>query len=248
MKRALHLLCQRLDSLVLDGPALKITLEHTSPQYFPLRRLSHIVLIGQPRCDISALWQIVRTGISVSWLNLQGQLQALLTPANAEQCDFASLLEQSLYDPVLRQLLTEWFDNQYIHSLSVACKTLPVSTSQPQYITNQLHKYLNQKLGKAKRQRAQDWLQALTLAALQPVLQQHKLHPYCLGVEQLQQQLCRCLQPWLLSYLIHWAATHQTVNAQSMADLYSQHQPELEYHQQRLLLQLLSDLIRWSRL
>lgn len=91
-----------------DGPALRIARPGRAERWFPLRTVSQVVSATQVEWETAALLGCAEHGISVSFLDEQGTVQARLLGRAGERLELRQRLADFLLRPDWRALYGQW--------------------------------------------------------------------------------------------------------------------------------------------
>lgn len=109
LRKPLYLDGAHLRSFVLDGPSLRVEDELGRHRFYPLARLSRIILRGHMHCDTAALEALLSAGLSLTILGAEGEALGWLVSA---QPLLLSTLQERLEEAeglgLLHQALENW--------------------------------------------------------------------------------------------------------------------------------------------
>lgn len=93
----------------LEGPALTVQAPRQAPAWYPLRRLSRIVVGGEVDWEIAALAACLRAGIVVSVLDGQGRYAGLCLGARPARPGLAQCIEEFALRPDWQEHYRLWY-------------------------------------------------------------------------------------------------------------------------------------------
>lgn len=104
--------------VLLDGPALRVRVIGEADRLFPLKRLSHVVVIGDSEWDTGALLACADREVPVNFINAQGGLRARMCGRHRAQpvFDLAQGLQAMCELDEGPSHLETWFDAKAQHA------------------------------------------------------------------------------------------------------------------------------------
>ncbi|MGI9213270.1 MAG: CRISPR-associated endonuclease Cas1 [Methylococcaceae bacterium] len=104
----------------MDGPSLRVTKPETADRRFPLKQVSHIVSTPDVDWELPALLACTGRGITVNFIDDQGQLIARCIGPAYYHLGLDQLLESFFYRPESTRLYRQWLaavENMALRSL-----------------------------------------------------------------------------------------------------------------------------------
>lgn len=234
----------KLETLCMDGPALKVTMQNKSPLLFPLRRLSRIHIVGSPDCGMNTLLHCAEQSVPVAFFHGNGRLRCCLLRPNQGSSTLEHWLEQVEFDNDARNLYRDWHLNQMLHELGKLGFTIGANSHRHKMASETLRGTCNKLIGKDELISAQDWLEGLLQCHLEQLLDSAGMTRNTNAKFRLLEdikQICELpLLHGLASQLLK--ASEFIVSANSMTALYQQKANDIEFSVKRMLAQLLSTL------
>ena len=232
-----------LDSLSVDGPALKVRMRSQSPRLFPLRRLSRVHVVGVIKDGLEPLLHCAENQIPVAFFTVSGRLRCQLYFPVYENSIISHWLEHVDFDVEARQLYDDWLFHQTLHVLSMMGCTEGARESRYQLIEEKLRGLCNRYLGPKDFQIAMDWLGGMLVVHISQLVVDYGLSNQSRGKRRLMDDISPICELWLIYFLASHASRRRVqVAAQAMSDLYQKHSAEIEYTVRRMLTQLATRL------
>ncbi len=109
LRKPLYLDGAQLRRLALEGPALRVEDRRGRRRYYPLTRLSRVLLRGTLVCDTAALTALLAAGLPFGLLDTDGRALGWLVPtAPAPDSGLARLIEDAENLGLLARALEDW--------------------------------------------------------------------------------------------------------------------------------------------
>ncbi len=234
---------RKLIRMAMDGPALKVVMNHRSPILFPLRRLSRIHIFGTPNSGMEALMICAERQIPVAFFNIHGKLKCRLIPAPGITSQIDHWFEHVDFDDQIRQLYSDWLLHQELHTLS----KFGANTGAREYRRNiayeALRGFCRQKLGRDSLKSALEWLDGFLHFHLEQVIESFGFVQQR-GRSKLLKDLKPVFDLWLLYALANRLQKSKNIEitARSMTEFYQQQADGFELASRRMLIQLVNKL------
>jgi hypothetical protein len=224
---------RRLDSLSVDGPALKVRMRSQSSRMFPLRRLSRVHVVGAIKDGLEPLLHCAENQIPVAFFTVSGRLRCQLYFPVFENSIISHWLEHVDFDVEAKQLYDDWLFHQTLHVISMMGYTEGARESRYQLIEEKLRGFHT----------AMDWLSGMLAVHISQLIVDYGLSNQSRGKRRLMDDISPICELWLIYFLAAHASKRRVrVAAQSMSDLYQKHSAEIEYTVRRMLTQLATRL------
>jgi hypothetical protein len=162
------------DSYVsLDGPALCVSREEYAPQLFPLSRLSRVVTATDVGWSSNALLACAEHGISVVFMDEQGEVAARLTGRPGARDELRNRLMEFLLLPQAEGMYGFWFRNYRRRAAHWAGLKLeiPVAERDPVHCRDRIERLAKRYAGEAAALDTRQWLRTLAFGWMQAHLQ-----------------------------------------------------------------------------
>lgn len=157
----------------LDGPALRVAMPARADQWFPLARLSRVVVTGRVEWSTEALLACAGRGISVTFLDRDGRTRAYLFGDSGVRESLLHRLRDLLDRPDWRARYGDWYRGMESRARKALCRRLgldPLSL-KPARLLQQMRLVKRRHVSAAVldwlEARLHDWLAALVAAELQ---------------------------------------------------------------------------------
>ncbi|MEY6433622.1 CRISPR-associated endonuclease Cas1 [Thioalkalicoccus limnaeus] len=157
----------------LDGPALCISREERAPQLFPLQRLSRVVTATNVGWSSPALLACAERGISVLFLDEQGEIRARLTGRPGAYDELYQRLTEFLLLPQAEGMYGYWFRNYRRRAAHwVGHKlAIPLEQRDPSNCRAQIELRAGRYAGPAVALSTRQWIRSLAFGWMQEHLQ-----------------------------------------------------------------------------
>jgi CRISPR/Cas system-associated endonuclease Cas1 len=117
-KTCLVIDAEKTSHVLLDGPALRITMKCQSPRLFPLRRVARIHVIGQVENSFDAMVACAEKQIPVAFFTKQGKLRCQLYYPIFENGVISHWFEHVEFDEEAKRIYSEWLACQTLNLLA----------------------------------------------------------------------------------------------------------------------------------
>lgn len=232
-----------LDSLTVDGPALKVRMRSQSPRLFPFRRLSRVHVVGSIRDGLDSLLHCAENQIPVAFFTVSGRLRCQLYFPVYENSILSHWLEHVDFDVEAKQIYDDWLIHQTLHVISMMGYTEGARESRYQLIAERLRSLCNRYLGRKEFHGAMDWLNGMLSVHISQLIVAYGLANQSRGKRRLMDDLSPVCELLLIYFLATYASKQRVrVAAQSMSNFYQKHSQEIEYTIRRMLTQLATRL------
>lgn len=157
----------------LDGPALCVSREERAPQLFPLQRLSRVVTATCVGWSTPALLACAERGISVLFLDEQGEIKARLTGRPGVYDEMYQRLAEFLLLPQAAGMYAYWLRSYRRRAAHWAGLKLaiPVALRDPRRCRDQIERRASRLAGEAGAVQTRQWQRALAFGWMQAHLQ-----------------------------------------------------------------------------
>jgi hypothetical protein len=234
---------RKLDSLSIDGPALKVRMRMQSIRLFPLRRLSRIHVIGTLRDGLDSLLHCAEHQVPVAFFTYAGKLRCQMYFSVVENSIISHWLEHVDFDVEAQQIYEDWLQHQTLHLMSQLGYSEGARETRFKRLSEKLRNICNNKMGHRDFGDAMDWLIGIFTVHLSQLIVDHGLSNQSSGKRRLLKDISPVCEIWLIYFLAMAASKRKIkVSAQSMSDLYQQHADDIEYTARRMLSQLATRL------
>ncbi len=234
---------RKLDTLSIDGPALKVRMRMQNSRLFPLRRLSRIHVIGTLRDGLECLLHCAERQVPVAFFTYTGKLRCQMYFPVVENSIISHWLEHVDFDVEARQIYDDWLHHQTLHVISQIGFSEGARETRFQRLSEKLRHICNSKMGHRDFGDALDWLSGFFAVHLSQIIVDHGLSNQSAGKRRLMKDISPVCEIWLIYNLAVTANKRKLkVSAQSMSDLYQQHADDIEYTARRMLSQLATRL------
>ena len=235
---------RKLESMKMDGPALRVRLHAQSSRLFPLRRLSRIHIVGSPVNGLEALVHCAERQVPVAFFSVHGKLRCQLYFPVCESDILGHWLDHVDFDPQAKAIYEDWLHHQALHVISLIGGQGGSHQTRKQLIEERLRAICNKQLGEQKFRDAVDWLDGMLTAHLSQVIVQHGLSDQGRSKRRLMEDITPLGRLWLLYFLAEKSGTCKnfSVNAHSISSLYQQSSERIEYTVRSMLARLASRL------
>ncbi|MEJ2446083.1 MAG: CRISPR-associated endonuclease Cas1 [Exilibacterium sp.] len=238
-KTCLVIDARKLQSLDLDGPALRIRVYSQCSRLFPLRRLSRIHVLGGLEQGFQALLHCAEKQIPVAFFTARGKLRCQLYFPVYENSIIGHWLEHVDFDIEAKQQYDEWLAHGTLHILSMMGFRRGAREIRQQQVGEKLRSICHQKLGGTAFRDAEAWLQGILSAHLSQLIVRQGLANQSRGKRRLLEDMTRVCELWLLYLLAETVVEGgMRIDAYSMANFYQRHAEQIEYTVRRMLVQL----------
>lgn len=235
---------RNLERLVMDGPALKITMKFRSPIFFPLRRLSRIHIIGIPDCDMTTLLLCAEQSIPVAFFHTTGRLRCKLQPPYDTPANIDHWIEHIEFDPEAQGIYMEWQTNQALHVLSNLGFNIGACENRRKLVNESLRRICKNQMGKSQFNTALDWIDGLLQFHLEQLIEFTGLVHNSKTKKRLVFDIKSICESLLLHGLVEHIGIRREffVSAKTMTDFYQCYSDHIEKTVKRMLSQLISRL------
>jgi hypothetical protein len=157
----------------LDGPALCVSRDEQAPQLFPLRRLSRVVTATDIGWSSTALLACAERGISVVFMNADGEVVARLTGRPGARDEMNRRLIEFLLLPQAEGMYGYWLRNYRRRAAHWAGLKLdiPIAERDPRHCRDRIERRAKAYAGEAGARQTRQWLRTLAFAWMQAHLQ-----------------------------------------------------------------------------
>ena len=158
----------------LDGPALRIHTPGKAAILAPLGRISRIVISGSPDCSSSALLACAERGITVTFLQRDGAIRALLFGTGKARNNLLSQLRDFLGHPAWQEHYQLWRDSAASHAKCAVCRKLDIAPDRisSKQLRTSLGRWMEDYVSPGQRSYLQRRLHGLCASLVNEVLQQ----------------------------------------------------------------------------
>jgi len=234
---------RKLESLSVDGPALKVTMRSQSARLFPFRRLSRVHVVGAIREGIDSLLHCAEQQIPVAFFTVAGKLRCQLYFPVFDNSIISHWLEHVDFDVEAKQIYEDWLCNQTLNVISMTGFNEGARESRLQLLNERLRRICKLRLGKDDFEAAMDWLSGILSVHLSQLIVEYGLANQSRGKRRLMDDLSPICETWLMFSLGSQISKRRTrISAQSMSDLYQAQSDDVEFIIRRMLTQLESRL------
>jgi hypothetical protein len=234
---------RKLESLSVDGPALKVTMRSQSARLFPFRRLSRVHVVGAIKEGIDTLLQCAERQIPVAFFTVAGKLRCQLYFPVYESSIISHWLEHVDFDVEAKQVYEDWLCHQTLNVISMTGFNEGARESRLQLLNEKLRRICKQRLGKDDFEAAMDWLSGILSAHLSQLIVEYGLANQSRGKRRLMEDLSPICETWLMFSLGSQVCKRRMrISAQSMSDLYQAQSEDIEFIIRRMLTQLATRL------
>lgn len=222
-RRCLLIESHKLALLKRDGPALRLRAHGSSLQWFPLRRLDRVLMIGLPDIGFDALVHTAKEGVPVTFLSAQGSVLAQLSHPAALPNPLRHWLEALQNEPALAQSYQHWLDNQ----LRIAYGMLGFFGSCLKDARQEVEKALAKLARKQKRGRmpgeARVWFATLLTTQIQSRARRLGMSSTSLQLQRLVDDLLPAGVALAMSGLLQTLPLNLTLSGAALARFYERH-------------------------
>lgn len=157
----------------LDGPALCVSREESAPQLFPLRRMSRVVTATNVGWSSSALLACAEHGISVVFMDDQGEIVARLTGRPGARDELYNRLMEFLLLPQAEGMYGYWIRNYRRRAAHWVGLKLDIAIAHrdPFHCRQHIEQLAKRYAGEAAALNTRQWLRTLAFAWMQAHLQ-----------------------------------------------------------------------------
>lgn len=242
-RRCLLIESRQLVQLRRDGPALRIQAKGRSLQWFPLRRISRVLLVDLPDTGWEALVQTAEEGIPVTFLSARGRIQAQLSHPAALPNPLRHWLEAMHNDPALAESYHHWLDNQLRSTYGM----LGFSGPEPRRTREEVEKTLSRLARQQKRgrlpQEARQWFASLLTTQLQARARLLGVSYSSIHLQRLVDDLLPAGLNLAMAALLQTLPEEHSLNGPAIAHFYEHHlAKELDDWAHRVMYTLASQL------
>lgn len=107
--QSLYLDSTKVDQVIFDNSALKLIHSESSPRWFPLKRISRIVIFGRILWDSAAINACMDESITLAFSTQKGEIKGICQSINAEQSRFGEMLTLLITQINGTEQLEQWF-------------------------------------------------------------------------------------------------------------------------------------------
>ncbi|MCK5664411.1 MAG: CRISPR-associated endonuclease Cas1, partial [Thiotrichaceae bacterium] len=107
--QSLYLDSTKVEQVILDKQALKLIHHGISPRWFPLNRISRIIIFGQMLWDSVAINACMEHSIALTFSTQKGEIKGICQSINAKQSRFGEMLTQLISHIDGTEHLGQWF-------------------------------------------------------------------------------------------------------------------------------------------
>lgn len=234
---------RKLESLSMDGPALKVRMRTQSARLFPLRRLSRIHVVGSISDGLDTLLHCAEQQVPVAFFTINGRLRCQLYFPVFENSLISHWLEHVDFDVEARQVYEDWLHHQTLHVMSLIGWNQGAREVRFQCLSDRLRHLCNCAIGHKTFLHAMEWLDGILAVHLSQVIVSHGLSNQSSGKRRLMSDIAPICQLLLIYYLACAVERKKIrISAQSMSDLYQKHSSDIEHTTKRMLSQLATRL------
>lgn len=230
---------RNLESLDIDGPALKVRMRTESTRLFPLRRLSRIHVIGTIRDGLDTLLHCAESQIPVAFFNIHGKLRCQLYYPVFVNSNISHWLEHVEFDVQARELYNEWILHHSLHVLSTIGFSDGPRETRLSKAEERLREECNKQMGRAQFRNAMDWLYGISSAHISQIVLSYGLANQYSRKRRLMEDLFPLVTMMLIYSLCKETRNRKiAVTAKSMSQMYQRQADQIEYTIRRMLSQL----------
>lgn len=235
---------RHLDALVIDGPALKVTMKSQSSRLFPLRRLSRVHVIGPATSGLDALLHCAERQVPVAFFTVKGKLRCQLYFPVLANTLLSHWFEHVEFDCDIKQLYELWLEGQTRHVLAQLSVARGCPQSGCKHLEQQLRQFGRKSLGAARWDSATDWLAGMLVVQLSQIVVEYGLANQSRGKRKLLDDIVPVFSLWLTARFASNTASYQrrAIDGISMSVFYQEQSQSIDYMIRRMLIQLITRL------
>jgi hypothetical protein len=235
---------RRLDTITVDGPAVKIRMKQQASQNFPLRRLGRIHVIGTANIDLEVFLHCAEHQVPVAFFTARGKLRCQLYFPVFINTLLSHWFEHVEFDIEIKQLYQNWLEYQTRHNLARLSAGQGCQPHEQKKLELLIQQYGRKAYGRERWDAAMEWLSGMLVAHISQIIVEYGLSNQSRGKRKLLEDISPLLMLWLGGQLLMASANQRQrpVNGITMSAFYQQQSASIDTITRQMLIQLITRL------